>query len=156
MTENRTFTTFDSFSVLSLLIFVIILVGTIISSAMINQRETQVRKKASQLGLHILLGGQLVSEENVDSKTKDRRIASEVATDDSDLGRAGSDPWGNAYYYKIRSNVANRKSIVIVSSGPDGMLDKKTEEMAFADNKYNVAPKPNLSGDDIGIVEWSE
>ncbi|MEQ1664916.1 MAG: hypothetical protein ABL927_06020 [Bdellovibrionales bacterium] len=123
---------------------------------MINQRETQVRKKASQLGLHILLGGQLINEENVVSKSKDRRIASEDAMDDLALSRAGADLWGNPYYYKIRNNVANRKSIIVVSSGPDGALDKKTEEMAFVDNKYNVAPKPNLSGDDIGIVEWSE
>lgn len=151
MEEKQTFTTFDSLSVLGLVFGVILIVTTIISHSMIDQRSNRASKRAQQLAAQILIGGykSALTEDGNNS----RRIASTSKLEIEPVGRIGMDPWGLPYYYRVFTDKRDRVKVVVLSAGPNRALN--TTEDYFSSDSISDMTKLDFRGDDIGSIQSS-
>lgn len=155
MEEKQNFTTFDSFSVLALMAGVIVLVGAIVTNAMIDQRLERAQTRAQQLAAQILVGGISRSSmeyvKNSKSRTggassnndQSRGIASITPVEIDPTGRIGMDPWGTPFFYKISNHENGERMVEVISAGPDRVLQSELGSL-------------NRAGDDILAVEKAE
>ncbi|MCB0351171.1 MAG: hypothetical protein KDD38_08305, partial [Bdellovibrionales bacterium] len=116
--DKQIFTTFDSFSVLALITGALVLVGSIISNAMVDQRLGQAKSRTRQLALEIAAGGYRGLQKQVFAQGQERGPASS-SLDLRPEGRIGMDPWGSPYYYKMTEGVDGELKVTVLSSGPN-------------------------------------
>ena len=150
MEEKQGFTTFDTVSVVSLVIGVGMLVFSIVSSAMASQNNVKAQVEAQKLALQILGGGLQYSSTNSDSQ--DRGPAN-IADGLDGKGRTGIDPWGEPYYFHVYADNQGKKTAVVYSSGPDKRTE--TDESKFVVNSAGQLVNAQFLGDDIGTVQKS-
>lgn len=63
-------------------------------------------------------------------------------------GTMGSDPWGQAYHYRILSNEENKLRILVWSLGPN----QSEDTVALDDEDAQIESQPRFAGDDMGVV----
>jgi len=153
MKENQQFTTFDSFSVLSLLGVVLLLVGSIVSNAVIDQKESHARRRADQLAVQLLVGGYDAIRNSLDERSPASASSSETRHE----GRIGMDPWGSPYYFRIFSGEDGRvQSVLVYSSGPNSDCDTSEEILTKRLEDPKRPGRITLGGDDIGVIELKQ
>jgi hypothetical protein len=152
MEEKQSFTTFDTFSVVGLVLGVGLLVFSIVTNAMTSQNGVKAEIEAQRLALQIMGGGLQYTNANLDSRDV-RGPANIVAEGLEVRGRLGMDPWGQPYYYRVYTETDGKKSVVVYSSGPDQRPE--TDESKFAINADGHLLNAGFLGDDIGTVQRS-
>jgi hypothetical protein len=145
MEEKQTFTSTDTFGVWGLVLGVALIVGSIFSNAMTDQRHGQAMAKAEVLGHQILSGGfkSLTSSLEEDS----RQPASSAGATMTAEGRVGTDPWGQQYVFRVWSDARGRRVAILLSVGPNGRRD--TEDSIFVQDNSGVLPSLRAQGDDL-------
>lgn len=81
-------------------------------------------------------------------KSRAPASASPNLTDLRRTGSMGTDPWGQAYNYRILSADQSKLRILVWSSGPDKVINTKELE----NEDVSLADQPSFAGDDLGIV----
>jgi Type II secretion system (T2SS), protein G len=152
MEEKQTFTTFDTFSVVGLIVGVGMLVFSIVSNAMTSQNSVKAQIETQRLALEIIGGGLQYTNANGDSQSA-RGPANIVGGNLEGKGRLGLDPWGQPYYFRVFNDNNGKKTVVVYSSGPDQMPD--TDETKFTINAEGQLTNARFLGDDIGTVQRS-
>lgn len=153
MQENQSFTTFDTVSVLGLVLVVLVTVTTIISRSMGERKELQAHKRARQLALQILVGGvrtAVAPPLRGDDKTRD--LASFAEVDIKTEGRIGMDPWGRPYYYRIIEDGSGKVAVAVLSSGPNRQRETFEDHISL-ETQSGLKARVLLQGDDIGGLE---
>lgn len=155
MEEKHKFTTFDSVSVLVLLTFVLVLVGAIVTNAMIDQRLDQAKLRSKQLAMQILVGGFSSNYSGYGKFNKKSPVLNASESDiDQDIGRdiasvsdyfiapegrIGMDPWGAPYYYKISTlQDSPLVEVSVVSSGPDKIRQTFSGDRPSGDDVISI------------------
>ncbi len=149
MEEKQGFTTFDTFSVVGLVVGVGMLVFSIVSSAMTSQNSVKAQVETQRLALQILGGGLQYSSANSTSMRGPANISDGL----DGKGRLGLDPWGKPYYFRVYSDSNGKKAVVVYSSGPDEKLE--TDEAKFTVSADGQLLNAVFLGDDIGTVQRS-
>ncbi len=144
--NKQVFTTFDSFTVLSLVVGVIVLVGSIVSNAMVDQKLKFAKERSGQLAAQILAGGYRGLESQALAEYSNRSPASKDL-DLSPEGRIGMDPWGSSYYYKLSEISDGRVQVIVLSSGPNRI--RESFENQSEDDGRASGQGLRLGGDDI-------
>jgi len=151
MEEKQGFTTFDTFSVVGLVVGVGMLVFSIVSSAMTSQNAVKAEVESQRIALQILGGGLQYSSSSAEPQAV--RGPANLSDGLEVKGRMGIDPWGEPYYYRVYSDVNGKKSVVVFSAGPDQKPD--TNDNNFIVNSDGALVSAIFIGDDIGTVQKS-
>lgn len=126
------------------------IIATPWNRTMNEDRSERALHRAEIVGYQIV---QLYRESNKDvnpASTHSRGPAS-VAPETVDLrkvGTMGSDPWGQAFHYRILSTEQSKLRILVWSLGPNQI----GETVALDDEDAKIEAQPHFSGDDMGVV----
>lgn len=152
--EKHIFTTFDTVSVLGLVVGVGLLVFSIVTNAMNSQTTVKAQIETQRFALQILSGsyhGNAIGT----NKTAVRTPAS--ATNNANglapAGRIGIDPWGEPYYYRNYVDQKGMKVAIVYSSGPDQKA--QTNDSNFVTDTEGRLVTVQFGGDDIGTIQKS-
>ena len=146
---------------------VLTLLGLVGFSATIIAAPWNRQAQDSQVDIALqkaeVVGYQVVQIYREATKTKESSIvknggrmpASVASTSPEDnlrsLGTMGTDPWGQAYHYRILPSLADQPKkirILVWSSGPN----KKVETPDLENEDKKISAQPLYQGDDVGVV----
>lgn len=147
--EIQVFTTFDSLSVLGVLAFTLVLIGSIVSHALVDQRVPQAQKRTRQLASQIAIGGlnSPMIADAINESSPSRTLASFQKLDIRPVGRIGMDPWGSPYYYRLFVAQNEQLKVLVLSTGPDRRLSSPAEY--FSPDSMGEIADVRILGDDI-------
>jgi hypothetical protein len=148
--ENQELKSSSILALFCLVGFSLAIIATPWNRSLSEVNSEKALQRAEIVGYQLV---QLYREAAKDSEMPNKagRAPASVAPDASDLrtiGSMGTDPWGQAYHYRILSADQNKLRVLVWSSGPDQAV--QSTELDNEDIKLKT--QPAFSGDDVGVV----
>jgi hypothetical protein len=146
--ELQEFSGFDTVSVFALAVGVVVIVWSLVTHAMNDQRLTRAHVEAERLALQLLSApSPIVQDANLS------RGPSSGPRGVVNSGQIGLDPWGRTYSYREMLDSESRRVIIVYSMGPDGFA--QTTDQNFLVDQDGRLVDVRFSGDDVGTVQKS-
>lgn len=162
MEENRLFTTFDTVSVLALMMSAAVLITTIVTGALSDNKNIQARRHADEIAARLIVSGAQWNDEAsqgespADGRAPASALPQREPTNRIQQGNIGLDPWGSPYQYRIYNAVDGDVYVSVVSGGPNGVIE--TRDVALSSIQLHASAglgpkKITFLGDDVGVIQ---